>query len=58
MNTSDQLLSARILTICLTVSVLLLSIVIYDAYASDIQQEVTDAVLKALPDLDNSLANL
>jgi len=58
MNTSEKLLSARILTVCLTVSFLLLSIVIYDVYATEIQQEVTDAVLKALPDLDSSLAKL
>ncbi len=58
MNTSEKLLSARILTFCLTASLLLLSIVIYDAYATEIQQEVTDAVLKALPDLDHSLAKL
>ena len=29
-----------------------------DAYATEIQQEITDAVLNALPDLDNSLAKL
>ena len=58
MNTSEKLLSARILTACLTVSLLLLGFVIYDAYATDIQQQVADAVLNALPDLDNSLAKL
>lgn len=58
MNTSEKLISARILTTCLTVSLLLLGFVIYDAYATDIQQQVADAVLKALPDLDNSLAKL
>jgi len=58
MNTSEKLLSARILTTCLTVSLLLLGFVIYDAYATDIQQQVADAVLNALPDLDNSLAKL
>ncbi|MDT0606340.1 hypothetical protein [Croceitalea rosinachiae] len=58
MNPSEKLLSARILTICLTISALLLSLVVYDAYAAQIQQEITDAVLNALPDLDNSLAKL
>lgn len=58
MGTSEKLLSARILTICLSLSILLLGFVVYDAYATEIQQEVTDAVLNALPDLDNSLAKL
>lgn len=58
MNTSEKLLSARILTICLTISVLLIGFVAYDAYAIEIQQEVTEAVLNTLPDLDNSLAKL
>lgn len=58
MNTSEKLLSARILTVCLTISFLLLGYVVYDAYATEIQQQIADAVLNALPDLDNSLAKL
>ena len=58
MNSSEKLLSARILTVCLTISLLLLSVVIYDSYATEIQNEITDAVLNALPDLDSSLAKL
>lgn len=58
MNTSEKLLSARILTICIALSIMMLSIVVYDAYATEIKQEVVDTVLSALPDLDRSLAKL
>lgn len=58
MNTSEKLFSARILTLCVGLSIAMLSVVIYDAYATEIKQELVDAVINALPDLDSSLAKL
>ncbi len=58
MNTSEKLFSARFLIVCFTLSFLLLGVVVYDVYATEIQNEITDAILHALPDLDSSLAKL
>lgn len=58
MKPTTHLIAARILTFCIVASLLVLGIVAYDSYATDIHQKVTQVVLNALPDLDRSLAQL
>lgn len=57
MNASEKLRSARILTALLTACVLMATYIIYTQYGAEISQQVTESVIKALPDLDSAVAN-
>lgn len=58
MTTSERLLSARILTLSIATAFLVISFVIYQEYADEIESKINTAISEALPDLDRSLAQL
>ncbi|GMN09567.1 hypothetical protein MTsPCn9_16100 [Croceitalea sp. MTPC9] len=58
MKTSDKLLPTRILIWSLIIGCMVVGYTVYTQYSSEISQEVTDAIVGALPDLDNAVAKL
>lgn len=58
MNTSEKLFASRVLFGSLTLCLLMIGYVVYAEYATDIQNELFDALTKTFPNLDRELAGL
>ncbi|WP_350289601.1 hypothetical protein [uncultured Croceitalea sp.] len=58
MKTSEKLLPARIVIWSAVIGFMVISYTVYTQYATEISQEVTNAIVEALPDLDNAVAKL
>lgn len=58
MNTSEKLFASRVLVGSLTLCLLMIGYVVYTEYATEIQNELLDALTKTFPNLDRELAGL
>ena len=58
MKTSDKSLPERIIIWSLLISLVLIGYTVCDQYADEINEKVTNAIVDALPDLDNAIAKL
>lgn len=58
MKTSKKLLPTRIVIWSFLIGLFVIGFTIYSQYATEINQELTNAIVEALPDLDNAIAKL
>jgi hypothetical protein len=58
MKASEKLLPARIVIWSLVIGLMVVGYTVYSQYSAEISQEVTNAIVEALPDLDNAVAKL
>lgn len=58
METSTKLLPTRIVIWSFLIGLFVIGFTIYSQYSTEISQEVTNAIVEALPDLDNAVAKL
>lgn len=58
MKTSEKLLPTRIVIWSLLLGLFVVVFTVYTQYSSEIEQEVTNVIVEALPDLDNAVAKL
>jgi hypothetical protein len=56
MKASEKLLPARIVIWSLVIGLLVVGYTVYSAYSAEISQEVTNAIVNALPEVDNTVA--
>lgn len=58
MKTSEKLLPTRIVIWSAVIGFMVIGYTAYTQYSTEISQEVTNAIVEALPDLDNAVAKL
>lgn len=58
MENSGKFLSTRIILWSLVIGILVVGYTFYSQYSNEIGQEVTNAIVEALPDFDNAVAKL
>lgn len=58
MKTSEKLLPARIVIWSAVIGFMVIGYTVYTQYSAEISQEVTNAIVEALPDLDHAVAKL
>ena len=58
MKASDKFLPTRILIWSLIIGFTVIGYTAYSQYSTEIHQEVTESLTKALPDLDHAVAKL
>lgn len=58
MKTSEKLLPVRIVIWSAVIGFMVIGYTVYTQYSTEISQEVTNAIVEALPDLDNAVAKL
>lgn len=58
MNTSEKLFASRVIFGSLALCLGMIAYVVYTEYATDIQNELFDALTKTFPNMDRELAGL